>query len=196
MENIDLLLFNWINQWPDSLKYFLLPFSQGIKWTSIQIFFLLYTIALLSFKKSRPAILLALLCVPIANLICDHFKHNYAALRPCVELPYAIMRDYKLTSNGTISAHSANMATLAVIMTFFFRKWGAIWIPIAFLAGLSRVYFALHYPSQIVYGWITGGVVAGLALWIYSFLKNKNSSCKENDVRLQEPDLQEKLLHK
>lgn len=36
----------------------------------------------------------------------------------------------------------------------------SIAVPIAILIGLSRVHVGLHYPSDVVFGWLLGGVIA------------------------------------
>jgi undecaprenyl-diphosphatase len=61
-----------------------------------------------------------------------------------------------LDSSGTTSAHSANMAAIATVMTLEAKWWGAPWIAFAFFTGISRIYTGVHYPSQVIFGWGVG----------------------------------------
>lgn len=109
-------------------------------------------------------------------------------LRPCVELPDVHLRVDTMTSFGTASAHSANMAAVATAFTFYFgwRAWP--WWVVAFMTGLSRIYVGVHYPSQVLFGWLTGIIVAGSIAYfvrrILTILKEKRSDKEPKDEGL------------
>jgi len=112
--------------------------------------------------KWRRSACISLVAFPIANAVCDALKNGVAAARPCIDL-YGVnlLLDYSgevfwLDSNGTSSAHSANMAAIATVMTLETGRWGIPWIFVALLTGLSRIYTGVHYPSQVVIGWAVG----------------------------------------
>ena len=42
-------------------------------------------------------------------------------------------------------------------------RWGAPWIVVALLVGVSRVYVGVHFPSQVVFGW-TLGIASGVVV--------------------------------
>lgn len=112
--------------------------------------------------KWRSGALLSLLAFPLANLICDQLKNGFYAARPCIDL-YGVRlllyyngEVFWLDSSGTSSAHAANMAAIATAMTFETKAWGIPWIVIALLTGVSRVYTGVHYPSQVLLGWLVG----------------------------------------
>jgi undecaprenyl-diphosphatase len=117
--------------------------------------------------KWRRGAILALVAFPIANEICEIFKHGLATARPCIDM-YGVhlLLDYNgevfwLDSSGTSSAHPANMAAIATVMALETGKWGIPWVVVAFLTGISRIYTGVHYPSQVLLGW-TVGVLSGV----------------------------------
>ena len=79
-----------------------------------------------------------------------------------------IVRTGRSDSMGTASAHSANMAAVATVMTGLLGwRWGAPWIMAALLTGYSRVFNGVHWPSQVTLGWIVGTLVGLATVWVY-----------------------------
>ncbi|MFK0573945.1 phosphatase PAP2 family protein, partial [Endozoicomonas sp.] len=67
---------------------------------------------------------------------------------------------------GMPSGHAQNSALLWVMLAVSVaRRWfWVIALSIASLIGFSRVYFALHFPGDILGGWL----LAAILLWAYS----------------------------
>lgn len=159
---MDTSLFRSINNWPDSLAPILNFFSEATKTPLGKGLFLLFAIFLLAKSNTtRKAAILGGLAVVLANSTTDILKHAFPVTRPCVELADVHARTGVLTSPGTASAHSANMAALATVFILIWGWRGSFWVPIALVTGLSRIYVGVHYPSQVVFGW-TCGILSGL----------------------------------
>lgn len=168
MPGLDRELFYWINRWPNELQPFFWFWSEAIKQPWMRGSLLLFLLILVWRKPLRPMALLALVAVPLANELTDLLKAWVKMPRPSVDFPDAIVRNVHLTSFGTASAHSANMAAVATV--FFWIggwRWGVPWVLIAFFTGLSRVYNAAHYPSQVLFGWFCGAVVGTLVVFAW-----------------------------
>src|SRR5688572_20299727 len=58
------------------------------------------------------------------------------------------------------SVHAALMAGLAAAGFFLNKKLGAILAVLAILVGLSRIVIGVHYPVDILGGWLAGSLVA------------------------------------
>ena len=79
-------------------------------------------------------------------------------------------------SFGTASAHSANMMAVATLFLIVDRKWGTFWLAIAVLTGLSRIYVGVHYPQQVLLGWLVGANAALLTHWVYRKVRDARSA--------------------
>lgn len=172
MTPLDQSVFHLINRWPDFLSPLFVFLSEGTKHAPLRIFLTALALAMLwRGGKPRVTVLCALIAVGIANGVTDLFKHYLPFPRPCMDLTDAIVRVGALDSPGTASAHSANMAAVATVWVMLLGpKWGSIWILIALLTGLSRIYVGVHYPAQVLLGWICGIAVGYAVVRISRFL--------------------------
>jgi len=164
VREFDQAVFRAINHAPDWLEPSMLFFSEGNKWWWVRIG-LLAVLAFFVWRKStRKATVLAMVAWPIANAACDALKFGMRLPRPSVDLADAIVRVERLTSFGTASAHSATMMAVAIAFLFYNRTAGLIWLAVAVLTGVSRVYVGVHYPYQVLFGWGVGAFVATVAV--------------------------------
>jgi undecaprenyl-diphosphatase len=193
----DVSLFHWINGWSDACAPFYHFLSEGNKMWSVRIVFGLILIAMIvAGIRTRRAALLAVLSVPLANLICDLLKNNLQMPRPCppngketVFYHGAIVYNHGvgfLGSYGTASAHAANTSAIATVFFFFLARntddeaekrplwkrapWAVIPILISFLTGIARIYVGVHYPSQVLFGWICGVSIGLVVCFGYTYL--------------------------
>lgn len=134
--------------------------------------------------KARQAAIFALLGFLLANELCDLLKNFLPLARPCQDFPAIDVNGIGCSGNpGTASAHSANMAAVALAFTYYLGWWGVPWIIVAFVTGLSRMYVAAHYPSQVVFGWLVGVFSAFILIATYrSYLNYKSSGIGKGDV--------------
>lgn len=164
MSTIDSGVFQTINHWPEALAPMFRFFSEATKILPGKILLGAAILCLLSYPKTRWTTVIALVSVGLANELTDVLKALAPQARPCVELPNVILRTGLLTSAGTASAHSANMAAVAAVFLLRHGKWGGIWLSVAILTGLSRIYVGVHYPSQVLLGWGCGILIGVLAV--------------------------------
>ncbi len=192
MHGLDITLFRWINGWPDSWAPFFhfLSESNKIGWVRI-IFLVIVLTMLIANKTTRKAVLLALLAFVLANGFTEAFKYSFQMLRPCVELDGVNLHVKKLTSFGTASSHAANMMAVGVVFTLLLGKKWLPWIALAFLTGLSRIYVGVHYPSQVLLGWVCGAF-CGLMLVkmseAYGRLHRNDVKDEASDASEQSPE--------
>lgn len=182
MRETDRALFEWINHWPAALAPVFVFFSEAIKKTVVRIFLLLFIAAMIAAgKKTRKTVILALVAWPIANGLTDVLKNVFQMNRPVMDNANGVIeRVGHLTSYGTASAHAANMACIAFVFTYYLGWWGSPWIAVAIITGFARIYVGVHYPSQVLLGWVCGVFCGLLVVKTYeAFLKLRNKPREE-----------------
>jgi undecaprenyl-diphosphatase len=127
-------------------------------------------------KNIYPMLLLLLLSIGITDAFAYRFLKPYVQrYRPCYESTLVVRKvtsqcggDYSFPSN-----HAANgMAAVSVIMLL----WGRAFWPLSFLAilvGYSRVYLGVHYPFDVLGGFVLGVFTAFIVFRCYVFVCKK-----------------------
>lgn len=151
-------------------------FSQATLLLWVRIVLGLAALVLIIKKPTlRAPILLALVAFVAANGATDLLKSTWPMNRPLsngipVHLVYDFLakhREIVLTSSGTASAHSANTSAIAVVFLLYFGRRAWLFVLISLLTGFSRIYVGAHYPSQVLFGWITGALIAAGFVLVY-----------------------------
>lgn len=130
-------------------------------------------------RRTRVVLLLLAILLPAANYIStDGVKPLFNRARPSALLyvhgqpetvvPGARVPPHQkpLGSSSFPSSHSTVSAALAALVILAWRRrsrwiWLALLIPL--VIGYSRIYVGVHYPSDVLGGWILGAVLAWLA---------------------------------
>ncbi len=114
----------------------------------------------------RVLALALLVSVGLTDFICGKvIKKSVGRLRPCA---LAQETDFKCrqllplkTSKSFPSNHAANTAAFAAAMIVMCGlKVGWPFVILAFLVGYSRVYVGVHFPLDVVAGWLIGTLFA------------------------------------
>jgi hypothetical protein len=73
------------------------------------------------------------------------------------------------TSFGVPSGHAQGAVVFWGLLAAYLRKWWSWLVAILFilLIGLSRLYLGVHFPHDVLLGWLIGGVILwlGLRFW-------------------------------
>lgn len=130
----------------------------GLVWVLLAVGFLFHPRT----RTLGVAMGVALLCMLLMNNVI--IKGAVGRLRPYqrYELDVFITR---LTSFSFPSGHASSSFAAAVCIVRYSRKWGIAALILAAVISFSRVYFSMHYLTDILFGAGTGVVYAWIGLW-------------------------------
>ncbi|MDH5693956.1 MAG: phosphatase PAP2 family protein [Gammaproteobacteria bacterium] len=190
---LDTELLIWINQswghpWLDTL----------FSWLSAKLSFSFPLIAIVclyfglrfghdGWKFSAIFILFIVFSDGFGNLL----KHLFDQARPCLELANqlrglggASFGACEESSTGMPSNHALNFFAAFTFLSLLIPKkaWIVFLFTIAFSVGVSRIYLAAHFPSQVIagilFGAMIGSTAGSLMIRRWEFLKNIQSRLK------------------
>lgn len=151
------------------------------KWAWIWIY--VWVVLWVGVKRSWKEAVMLLLAIGLVILLADQtsniFKTYVPKFRPThneqiKEMIHTVF-DYRGGLYGTVSAHAATNMAWAVLSAMVIKKrWYAVLIGFwVLLVSYSRIYLGVHFPMDIVFGWITG-VVWGICVWkLFTFARRK-----------------------
>lgn len=126
------------------------------------LIWLIITIALLCFKKTRSLGLAALLSLAVCFIINNEILKNVIARpRPFTQLSGLNVLIPKPSDFSFPSGHTASsFATAGAFFYYGNKKWGIFALILASLIGFSRLYLGVHYPSDVLFGALLGMLIS------------------------------------
>ncbi|OIV38180.1 hypothetical protein BIV57_06955 [Mangrovactinospora gilvigrisea] len=109
--------------------------------------------------------LVAPVATVVAYLVNSVVKDEFREVRPCRALAHAAhiaacpaANDWSFPSN-----HATIAAAAAAAIAVAWRQLAVLSLPIAALMAFSRVFVGVHYPHDVMAGFVEGAVVAAVA---------------------------------
>lgn len=166
--SLNKVFFNWVNQ-DGGHHYAWLDASMVVLSDAVYGVIPIVLIAVFAFWRSgRPAwriLALMVLLVLLADWSGALMKHWFAVTRPCESLVDVRLLVESCGRNSFPSNHAINMAAIATFIGWHYRVLIVPLAGLAFLVGMSRIYVGVHYPGDVLFGWIWGVLFASLFCW-------------------------------
>ncbi len=156
--------------------------------TSIVVFSLLVLFFLYNVFKHRSELVLFMIVLLGSNVLFISLKLFFHRARPNFH------RLIEVGGYSFPSGHATNAITFYGLLAFLLwrhipARWGrtvliVISIAMIIMIGTSRIYLGVHYPTDIISGYLVGGFWLAIAIWFYQRYeekrqKRKNSSRSE-----------------
>lgn len=185
---IDTQIFVFLNQYiANPLFDLVMPVITNLNHWRIPIVLVWLFLMIKGGRRGRVA---ALLLIPVLTMSdqmsASVLKPLFGRIRPCHALDNVRLL---VGCGGHLSfpsSHATNISAVAVLFGYFYRK-GTIWfIIIAALVGFSRIYVGVHYPGDVLFGFLVGCSLSVLLLFIYLKLSAKFPAIEYNTVNSSE----------
>ncbi len=166
---IDRKIFYFINhrlknRWFDRM----MPVITNEHYFRIPLLITLVFLLIFGTQTVRMVMVLIIIVVALSDQLCNFFKRKFGRLRPGLALPDA----HRMVKAGRLSfpsAHSANNLGTALVISWFAPQIGVWFIGLSLVIGFSRVYCGVHYPLDVLVGFLVGAVFALITCLGYGY---------------------------
>lgn len=128
----------------------------------------LLAIAIFGGGKGRTTVLLAVILLTLTDQLSSTvIKNLVERARPChdvegVRVLYRCGKTFSFPSSHAVSSMAA-----AIYFGLLYRRLLWSLVAVSVLVSYSRIYLGIHFPFDILGGWLLGGGLASAAVWVY-----------------------------
>ena len=136
-----------------AMTFFTLMGNGALIWVFTGIFITLFT----QYKYHGVLLIVTIIMTTFSNMF---IKSRFNRLRPCdvyKDVPILIRRPM---GSSLPSGHTASSFASATILLHMNYKIGLIALALAFIISFSRLYLFVHFPSDVLFGLLSGIAVA------------------------------------
>ena len=177
--SLDTELFVYLNGLgSETYDGFWLMITKQINWIPLFLLILYLIYKKLGTKQTLYLLLFVAVLLVFTDQTTNLFKNGFKRLRPCnnPEINSFIRIVQTRTSFSFFSGHAANtMAVATFLYLIFKRNFKYFWLlflwPLIF--AYSRIYLGLHYPLDIICGYLCGFILGFLMFKLYTIAQKK-----------------------
>ena len=172
--NIDHIIFHFINDTiTNPILDWLMPIITNENNLIIPLILLWLWLLFFCGKRGKIAAVVLLIAVILTDVIAAQMiKPWIGRLRPSHSMIDSInLLVHKGGKYSFVSNHAANTMAAAAVIGYFYKRWKWIAVITSILVGFSRIYVGVHYPLDVLGGWIFGFIIAWGTISIWIILK-------------------------
>lgn len=132
-------------------------------------------------KETRPITIILFSAILLSSGVTWLIKEIVDRPRPYIMLGLSAA-DLLIHTDPTVSfpsGHATAAFTTATVVSYYYRKWLIPAFLIACIAGLSRIYLIVHFPSDVFAGALIGISSALFTIFIYNYIYRYNERQKQ-----------------
>lgn len=173
LQQIDMAILEWIRE--SFAHPWLTPLFKGITFFGeYGAGWILIALTLLAFKKTRKIGWTMGIALLAGFLLGEVFLKNVIARpRPFTLLPELPLWIPVPHGFSCPSGHTTSSFAAATTIFLYNKKWGTVALVLAGLIGFSRMYFTVHYLTDVLFGVVLG---VGCALLAYALLRRRKTN--------------------
>ena len=183
LQSVDMNLIIWIHQYSsNNLFDILMPFITNKNNWTLPIIGLIFILGFFSGQRGKLALTILIISLSFTDAICAQIlKPFFERIRPShlnienINLLISKGGKWSMPSN-----HAANMFSLAIVLSYFYKKYKPLLLLLAILISFSRIYVGVHFPGDVIVGGCIGFFISStlLILWgkvkLYEIKKGRN----------------------
>ena len=104
----------------------------------------------------------ACISLPLVSMVCQLIKTSVNRLRPFLKIQNLNIKKIGIDPYSFPSGHTAAAFSIAMTLALSFSTFSILFLVLAFLVGISRMYIGVHYPSDVFFGIILGSTCSWL----------------------------------
>jgi len=153
--------------------------TKQTSWIPLFLILLYIIFNKLGTKQTLYLLLFVAILVVLTDQTANVFKNGFQRLRPCnnPEINSFIRIVQSRTSFSFFSGHAASSMGVTTFLYLIFKKdfqyfWLLFLWPLIF--AYSRIYLGLHYPLDIISGYLCGAILGFLIFQLYQIAQKRN----------------------
>jgi len=137
----------------------LMPIVTSITYIRYAVAAALIPLVVFGGGKGRSAVLIAIVLVAITDQTASYLlKPLVGRPRPCHDVEGARILTRCGRTLSFPSGHATSTMAAALFFGLLYRRWLWTLIGVSVLVSYSRVYVGVHYPFDLLGGWVYGGL--------------------------------------
>ena len=173
-QSVDMNLIKWIHQYfSNPLFDIFMPIITNKKNWTLPIIGLIFLLGFFSGPKGKIALTVLIISLSFTDAICAQIlKPFFERIRPShLNLEEVNLLTSKGGKWSMPSNHAANMFSLAIVLSYFYKKYKPLLFLLAILISFSRVYVGVHFPGDVIVGGFIGVFISSIFLILWGKIK-------------------------
>lgn len=142
----------------------------GAEYVIYTMFFITLILGFMGKTNDKKAFLLIILGIPVSIILIKIIHLFYFEPRPFITNNF-IPLVKEINDASFPSRHTTISSVIAFSFIFFKSKWSTFFLAAALWVGASRVFVGVHYPLDILGGFIVAAISLVISLQIKKYLQ-------------------------